>query len=335
MKILQKIGIDNFTLALVGAALLATFLPVHDVWAEQFAYATSAAVAALFFLHGVNLSREAMVAGLAHWRLHLVVLFSTFGLFPLLGLLAQLLPSTLLSPSLAAGILFLCCLPSTVQSSIAFTSIAHGNVAAAVCSASLSNLLGVFITPLMVSLLIKANGAVSLDSVGSIVLQILLPFAVGQACHGKLSGWTRRHKRVLGRVDRGSILMVVYGAFSAAVVDGLWRQMPLQSLAVMVLLDILLLGLVLWATAQFGALAFFNLPDRIAVIFCGSKKSLASGMPMANILFPPQMVGAVVLPLMLFHQIQLVACAVLARRFAVSTAAQVESGLKTAPLPPG
>jgi sodium/bile acid cotransporter 7 len=316
MALLSKIRPDKFTMALIGTVALASLLPVHGKAAEIFGSATNIAVAALFFLHGVNLSREAMTAGLGHWRLHLLVLASTFLLFPALGLLVQGLPSTVLSKPLATGILYLCCLPSTVQSSIAFTSIARGNVPAAICSASLSNLLGVFITPFMVSMLMNANGTVTLDSIESIVLQILVPFFAGQLLHTRLGAWAKRNKPVLGLVDRGSILMVVYGAFSEAVNRGLWTQLPIESLAVMVALNFVLLGAVLWATDRLGRAVDFSIEDRITLVFCGSKKSLASGVPMANILFPAAMVGPVVLPLMLFHQIQLMACAYLARRYA-------------------
>ncbi len=316
MTLLSKIRPDNFTLALVGTVILASLLPVQGGAAELFGSATQIAVAALFFLHGVNLSPEAMTAGLGHWRLHLAVLAATFVLFPLLGLGVQMLPTSILSAPLATGILYLCCLPSTVQSSIAFTSIARGNVPAAICSASLSNLLGVFVTPFMVSLLIHANGTVTLGSIEAIIVQILVPFSAGQLLHSRLGAWAKRNKPILAIVDRGSILMVVYGAFSEAVSRGLWNQLPLESLAVMAVLNFVLLGIVLGLTDRFGRAVGFNAEDRITLIFCGSKKSLASGVPMANILFPAAMVGPVVLPLMLFHQIQLMACAYLARRFA-------------------
>jgi sodium/bile acid cotransporter 7 len=323
MALLSKIRPDKFTIALIGTVLLASLLPVQGKSAEIFGSATQIAVAALFFLHGVNLSREAMTAGLGHWRLHLLVLASTFVIFPLLGLGVQMLPTSVLSAPLATGILYLCCLPSTVQSSIAFTSIARGNVPAAICSASLSNLLGVFITPFMVSLLIHANGTVTLGSIEAIVLQILVPFCAGQLLHTRLGAWAQRNKPVLGIVDRGSILMV-YGAFSEAVTRGLWTQLPLESLGVMVGLNFVLLAIVLWVTDRMGHAAHFNEEDRITLIFCGSKKSLASGVPMANILFPAAMVGPVVLPLMLFHQIQLMACAYLARRFASRPEAEAQ-----------
>jgi sodium/bile acid cotransporter 7 len=328
MTWLARVRPDNFTLALISVVCLATVLPCQGWFAGAFGVATNLAIAILFFLHGARLSRQAALAGLTHWRLHLTVLAFTFVLFPILGLLAGLLPSAVLSPQLALGVLFLCCLPSTVQSSIAFTSIARGNVAAAICAASASNLLGVFLTPLLVGLLMQAQGggSVSLDSVKAIVVQLLLPFVAGQALHPLLGAWTQRNRKILAVTDRSSILMVVYGAFSEAVLHGLWHQLSPLALSGMVAVNVVILATVLALTAWTSRRLGFDRADSIAIVFCGSKKSLASGVPIANILFSSSVVGPIVLPLMLFHQIQLMACAVLARRYA----AQVEPALATA-----
>ncbi|HXP95175.1 MAG TPA: bile acid:sodium symporter family protein [Telmatospirillum sp.] len=320
MSALARLRPDNFTLALVGVVLLATLLPCSGQFAADWGIATQVAIALLFFLHGARLSRQAVFAGLIHWRLHLTVLAFTFLMFPLLGLLATALPSSLLSPSLGLGVLFLCCLPSTVQSSIAFTSIAGGNVPAAICSASASSLIGVFLTPLLVGLLMSANGGgVSLDSIESIVMQLLVPFIAGQIVYPWIGAWALRHKKMLGLVDRGSILMVVYGAFSEAITHGLWHQLTPASTASMILVNILLLGIALVTTTWTARRLGFNRQDEITIVFCGSKKSLAAGVPIANILFAGHAVGMIVLPLMLFHQIQLMACAVIAKRYAQRT----------------
>lgn len=317
MGALARLRPDNFTLTLVGTVLFATVLPCSGQLAADWTVATEVAVALLFFLHGARLSREAVFAGLTHWRLHLMVFSSTFIYFPILGLLTSALPSSMLSPALGAGILFLCCLPSTVQSSIAFTSIAGGNIPAAICSASVSSLLGVFLTPLLVGLLMSAHGGdISLDSFESIIMQLLVPFITGQLLRPFIGAWALRHKKLLGLVDRGSILMVVYGAFSEAVINGLWHQLTPESTAGMVLVNIVLLAVALTTTTWMSRRLGFNREDEITIVFCGSKKSLVAGVPMANILFAGHSVGMIVLPLMLFHQIQLMTCAVLARRYA-------------------
>ncbi|MGN6448411.1 MAG: bile acid:sodium symporter family protein [Brucella intermedia] len=309
---------DKFTSMLIVTILFASVLPVHGEFAEWFALATKFAVGLLFFLHGARLSREAVVAGITHWRLHLAVLSSTFILFPILGLAAGWSVPGLSQSAFYTGILFLCVLPSTVQSSIAFTSIAGGNVSAAIVSASASNIFGMFLTPLLVGLLfaVKGGGGISVDALESILLQRLAPFVLGQILQPWIGSFMRRHGKALGFVDRGSILMVVYLAFSEAVVEGLWRTVSWDDLGMMVGVNIVLLVAVLLATWYGSKWLGFNRPDRITIMFCGSKKSLASGAPMASAIFAGANVGSIVLPLMLFHQIQLMACAVIARKLA-------------------
>ncbi|WP_144157871.1 bile acid:sodium symporter family protein [Paraburkholderia sp. BCC1885] len=309
---------DNFTLSLVGTVIFASLLPVHGQAAVGFNWLTNFAVGLLFFLHGAKLSREAIVAGATHWRLHLVVLLSTFVLFPVLGLALKPLLSPLVTPALYAGVLFLCTLPSTVQSSIAFTSIAKGNVPAAVCSASASSLLGIFITPALVSLIVTnqaAGGSSAWHTVWNIVLQLMVPFVAGQLLRPVIGQWIERNRGVLKFVDQGSILLVVYGAFSEAVTEGLWHHTSLGALGGLVLINVVLLALMLSITIFTSKRLGFSRADQITIIFCGSKKSLAAGVPMAKVIFASHTVGAAVLPLMLFHQVQLMVCAALAQRW--------------------
>ena len=318
MKLLRTL-FDGFTLALLGTVALATLLPCEGRAAVAFDRLTVAGVALLFFLHGARLPREAILTGLTNWKLHLLVLASTFVLFPLLGLALKPLATAVATPALYPGLLYLCCLPSTVQSSIAFTAIARGNVPAAVCAASLSNLAGVFVTPLLVALLLAArgDGASPWRAIGDIVLQLLVPFLAGHLLRPWIGATIERWRRVLSYTDRGTVLLVVYVAFSASVVEGLWHQVPplalLGVLAVVVLLLAIVLATTTWLSRRLG----FARADEIAVVFCGSKKSLASGVPMAKILFAGNpALGMLVLPVMLFHQVQLMACAMLAQRYA-------------------
>jgi sodium/bile acid cotransporter 7 len=311
---------DRFTIMLVCTVILASILPIHGVWAGYFGIATNIAIGALFFLHGARLSRDVVIAGVLHWRLHLTILLTTFALFPLLGLAAGFIPESILPAPLYMGILFLTVLPSTVQSSIAFTSMAGGNVPAAICSASGSNLFGIVLTPLLAGLMMSANGStgISLDAVQTIVLQLLAPFVAGQILQPWIGDWIRARKKLLMPVDRGSILMVVYGAFSEAVIEGLWHTFSLTDIAAVIVVDIVLLALVLIITMYGSRALGFSKEDEITITFCGSKKSLASGVPIANAIFAGQSVsiGAIVLPIMLFHQIQLMTCAVIAQKYA-------------------
>jgi sodium/bile acid cotransporter 7 len=314
--LLSRLNIDPYIGAIVGMVGLATLLPVHGAGAVAAGYATNAAIAVLFFLHGAKLEPRAALAGARHWRLHTVVLLSTFVLFPLLGLTARAVAPSLLPPTLWAGLLLLCVLPSTVQSSIAFTSIARGNVPAALCAATASNLLGMALTPLLAGLLLHTHGGFSASAVGDIALQLLLPFLAGQLSRPWIGAWAARNRRLLGLVDRGSILLVVYVAFSDGVTQGIWHQLDATSLGTLLLVDAGLLAAVLALTTLASRVLGFARKDEIVAVFCGSKKSLASGLPMATVLLAGQSAGLIVLPLMLFHQIQLMACAAMARRYA-------------------
>lgn len=309
---------DRMTLMLLAVVATASIFPAQGDVAAVLKVVTMVMIGVLFFLHGAKLSRAAIIAGATHWRLHLLVLLCTFALFPVLALLFKPAILLLLTPELYLGILFLCLLPSTVQSSIAFTAAARGNVPAAVCSASVSSLLGIFLTPLLVSVAMPASSGVgaSLDSVLMIVYQLLLPFVAGQIARRWIGGWVDRHKSLVRGVDQGSILLVVFSAFSAAVVEGLWSRVPAAMLANLVVVCIVLLAVVMlvvtWLARRFG----FSKPDEITIVFCGSKKSLATGIPLAHVLIPAASISMVVLPLMLFHQIQLIVCAVIAGRYA-------------------
>lgn len=308
---------DPFLVALLGTVLLASLLPARGAAVPLFDTLADAAILLLFFLHGAKLSREAIVAGAGKWRLHLAVLATSFLVYPALGVLVAAVARPL-APDMATGLLFLSLLPSTVQSSIAFTSIAGGDVAAAVASASLSNLLGILVTPLLAGVVMQAGGqgGGTLDAILKVGGQLLLPFLAGHFARPLVGGWVDRHKALVFRVDRGSILLLVYTAFSAAVVGGVWHRVDLRDLAVALGLGIAMLAAVLVVTRIFARAAGWSLADEAVLRFCGSKKSLVSGVPLASAIFAADRVGVILLPLMLFHQVQLMICSVLARRYA-------------------
>lgn len=310
-------NIDLYTLTLLGTVLLATLLPVAGRAYEAASALSKLAVALLFFLHGVKLSPQNLWAGLTHWRLHLTIIGATFVIFPLLGLILRPALLPLVGDNLYLGIMFICVLPSTVQSSIAFTSMAGGNVAAAVCAASASSLLGVLLTPMLVGLLLgEASGGFSGRAVIDLCLQLLLPFALGQALRPKLAAWITRRKSLIGYVDRLSILFIVYVSFSHGTTSGLWRTLNPSLFLALGLACAVLLGAALLISSRLGRVLGFNQADQVTILFCGSKKSLVTGVPMANIIFPAALASSIILPLMLFHQMQLMACAWIARRLA-------------------
>ncbi|MCJ8160213.1 bile acid:sodium symporter family protein [Acinetobacter zhairhuonensis] len=318
MNMLKLLALDRFTLLLVAMVVLASFLPVSGSAAHFFNVITTIAIAILFFLHGAKLSREAIVQGIMHWKFHVLVFAFTFAVFPILGLLAKPVLLPMLGQELYWGFLFMCFLPSTVQSSIAFTSVAKGNVASAVCSASFSNIIGMFITPVLVSVFILGKSEHGFDPTSSIIqitLLLLLPFVLGQLFRPLVYPHMMKVPRLVKSFDQGSILMVVYGAFSSAVVAGLWNEVSWQTLLLLVLACSVFLTVIMLLAYYLPKLFGFNRKDQIAIFFCSSKKTLASGVPMAQILFIGQPLGMIVLPIMIFHQIQLMVCGIIANRW--------------------
>ncbi|MDB5438214.1 MAG: bile acid:sodium symporter [Caulobacteraceae bacterium] len=310
----MKFRPDPYVLTLIGAVIVASFAPVRGQSADILDWVTKAAIFALFFLHGARLSWESVRAGATHWRLQGATLIATFVLFPLIGLLTVSLIR--LPDPIKIGIVYLCCLPSTIQSSLAMVAVARGNMAAAVCAASLSNILGVIITPLLVGFLLHAQAPITPSAALKVAAQLLLPFVLGQLLRPWLKAWIDRSKKLLFFTDRGSVVLVVYGAFSAAVVEGVWKLVSPLALLGLAVFALALLIVALTATVFGARLLRFSTEDEITLAFCGSKKSLATGAPMAAAIFPAATVGPVLLPLMIYHQLQLILCAVLAGRYA-------------------
>ncbi|WP_231879850.1 bile acid:sodium symporter family protein [Crenobacter luteus] len=319
MQWLKKLGLDGFMLALIGAVALSA------VWPElgrsggllRIEVFTGYGVAVVFLLYGLTLSPQKLREGLFNWRLHATVQLSTFLLFPLLGLALVSALGGVLVPALALGFFFLAALPSTVSSSVAMTSIAKGNVPGAIFNASLSSLIGVFLTPLWVNAYLKASG-VAFDLwpvILKVVMLVLLPIALGQLLRPLLLKWLTRHAALTRLLDRATILAIVLNSFSDSVAEGVWAEHGASTIALIAGLSVGLFALVYvlmqWACRRLG----FDRGDTIACTFCGSKKSLAAGVPMAKVMFGANpALGLIIAPIMLYHFLQLVMVSYLARR---------------------
>ena len=308
--------LDPLLVGIVVAAALAFVLPASGAFADGFAIAVKLAIALLFFLYGARLSTQEALKGLTNWRLHGVILAFTFVVYPLIGLLAQ--PTTaFLSDELYQGLLFMTLVPSTVQSSVALTGVARGNVSGAVVAASVSSLVGVVATPLLVMWLMGAGEGVSVDAsvFGDIALQLLLPFILGQLAHNFVPRVGELAKsKATKLVDRGSIWMVVYSAFSRGVVSGVWSNVSVWEILFLVAFACALVLAVLWLTRVVPEALHFPREDRVAIQMCGTQKSLATGLPMATVIFGGASLGVLIIPLMIYHMSQLVICSAYASR---------------------
>ena len=326
MKYLKRVGIDGYMILLLLMVLVGIALPARGLAADILGQLTFWAVSLLFFLYGAKLDPRAVRAGLLNIRLQTLTFLATYALFPILGVALAWAFGSALGPELTLGLLFLAVLPSTVQSSIAFTSIAGGNIPAAICAASLSNIIGVVLTPFLVAKLLHMDGGgVSLGAIQKIGVQILLPFVVGQLLRPLIGGFVARHRLLTMIVDRGSILLIVYSAFSAGTRAGIVVHSPASAMVVSLLVVLLFMALAMGVMTAAGRAFRLPDPDQSVLFFCGSTKSLASGLPIASAIFPAATVGATVLPVMMYHMIQLLICSFLAqkkaRQNALSTAA--------------
>lgn len=314
---LLKAWVDLFLVALIVVMVFALTIPVSATLLRGFTVASDVAIVVLFLVYGMRLPTADVISGLKNIKLQGSIFLATYVMFPILGLLAFTATTPLLGHDLAQGVLFLSLLPSTVQSSVAFTSIARGNVPGAICGATFSNTLGIFITPLLVWLFMDvASTTSSGGGFQKILLMLLAPFLVGQLLERWAGAWLRRHAWVTQLTDRSTILLIVFAAVAQATTDGTWAALTIGVLIALLVISAVILSVAL-ATTWFGGRALrMSRADRIALLMCGSKKSLATGLPMSIVLFPAATAAAVALPLIVFHQLQLMVCAVLARRLA-------------------
>lgn len=318
--------VDPLVAGILVAALLAFLLPASGAFADGFGIAVKLAIALLFFLYGARLSTREALQGLTHWRLHLAILACTFVVYPLIGLSLRPLASVI-SWDLYLGILFLTLVPSTVQSSVALTGLARGNVGGAIVAASLSSLVGVVVTPLLVMVLMGSSESMRIDASVflNIAAQLLLPFALGQLAGNVAPAVKKVAKSPATKVvDRGSIWMVVYAAFSQGVVAGIWDQLPLWELGFLVVFSAVLVLAMLWVTRVVPGRLGFDRADTVAIQQCGVQKSLATGLPMASVMFGGATLGALIIPLMIYHTVQLMVCSWYVSRYAGSENASIQ-----------
>lgn len=311
-----RLPVDHYLIAIITTVVLAFVLPSPTAVLPVLSVAAQASIVLLFFLYGVRLAPGAVWRGLLHWRLQLLVLAATFGLFPLLGLALQVLVPAVLSSELYVGVLFLCLVPSTVQSSVAFTGLAGGNVAAAVSATSASSLIGMVLTPALAAALLHTGADVSISGLEQVVLQLQLPFLVGQAIRPWVVPFLDRHRQLIGLVDRIAVLLIVYMAVSAAAGRGVWGTLRPVDLVAVILADMALLASALAILVVVSRRLRLPPADEIAVLFCGGNKGLVTGVSMLGALLPADIAGIAVLPLIMFHQMQLVTSASLASRYA-------------------
>ena len=304
---------DFLLTGIITALILGLVVPVperHISWLSELA---DIGVGMVFLVYGMRLRTSEVIEGMRNIKLQVSVLVATYVIFPLVGLAMYYTLGGIIGASFATGLLYLSLLPSTVQSSVTFVSIARGDIGAAVCSATVSNILGMFLSPLLVLLFMNLEDAHT-GGIESVLLKLLLPFIIGQLLQPRLGDWMRAHRNITKYTDNCAIILVVFVAVLKATADNAWSSVTLGGFIVLFIVLSAMLAIMLAVTWYGGKPLHFKRPQRIVLLMCGSKKSLATGLPMAKALFDRAIVGAVVVPVIIFHQIQLMVCAMIARR---------------------
>lgn len=310
--------IDLMVRLLILAIVLATLLPATGAAREAAQWVSNGAIFVLFLLNGMRLPRAEVQRGIAHWRFLVPLLGWCFVAMPLAGLALMHAGEPFLPPLIALGLLYLGTLPSTVQSATAYTSLAGGNVALSVVAAALINLLGVFVSIPLFSLLGGgAEAQLGAQGLAKIFLILILPFSIGQLLQTRATGWIAENRGIVTWMDRLAIAIAVYVAFSGAVEQGIWTRVSGVDWAVLLALIAAFLGIGFALPWALGKALRFDRAERIAFMFAGAHKSLAMGAPLAAVLFPPAVAGLVLVPLLIYHLLQLVVSAPLASRFAL------------------
>jgi solute carrier family 10 (sodium/bile acid cotransporter), member 7 len=313
--------LDGFLVAMAAAVVAAIAAPSIGANTSPVPWSVISliGVSLIFLLNGANLSRQALRTGAANWRLHLFIQSSTFIFFPLIGLALYWGTAPWLPQEVRLGFFYLGALSSTVSSAIATISIARGDIAAAIFNATLSGLIGMVLTPLLVSLVqAQALGTLSPgEAILDIATKLLLPFSIGHLLRPWIGGLVARYKPWTTKLDRGVIVLIIYTAFCNSTQGGIWSRFSALILLGVAVLILLWLALALSATVFASRWIGFSKPEEITAVICGSQKSLVNGAPIANVLFGSgPSLGAILLPLMLYHPLQLIACSILARRYA-------------------
>ncbi|MBF9242826.1 bile acid:sodium symporter [Pseudomonas syringae pv. tomato] len=317
----KRVATDWFLWGMVLATVLAYFLPHFGATGGSMhaEYVINIGVFVVFFLHGVNLSSEQIKKGLSNWRLHVMIQVFTFVLFPLIWLACNKLLGSHVPALLMLGFFYLCALPSTISSSVALTASAGGNVPAAILNASMSSVIGIFITPWLVSLLVGTGaGGIDLgDTLLNLCAMLLLPLVLGQLLRPLLGKFFARHKKYTNLIDKMVILLLVYAAFCNSMISGMWQSQGNSVILTAFIGTALLLALILLLTTSTARALKFDHADKVAAVFCATKKSLAAGAPMAALIFGsnPGM-GLILLPIMIYHPMQLIVCSIIAESYA-------------------
>jgi len=220
------------------------------------------------------------------------------------------------------SIFFLASLPSTVSSSVVMVSIAKGNVTSAIFNASISGIIGIVMTPLLMSLFIQPDqGNVNnSEIIQQLLLKVLLPIVLGLLLNPLFKNLVTKYSKVIAEFDKMIILLIVYESFSEAFTQNVFASVPPAVFIIIAASVIILFFSVYELLKLISEKLHFKREDLIATTFCGSKKSLVHGSLFVMVLgIPEDQKVLFLLPVMIYHSFQLFYVSWLANRIRKSS----------------
>lgn len=278
---------------------------------------TDIGIGLIFFFYGLKLSPAEFKQGLMNYKVHIIIHLTTFIVFPLLCLLCLPLFQGGLESELWIALFFLGTLPSTVSSSVVMVALAKGNLPAAIFNASLSGLIGIFATPIWLAFILEETTNFDfLEVLQKLCLQIIVPLVLGLFFQRFIGKWAKRHGKQLSLFDKTTIILIIYTSFSNSFSSNIFETVEWQDLLKMALIVLTLFFVVFFSLAGVGNLVKLNTEDKIAAQFCGTKKSLVHGSVMVRVIFGSTAnSGLILLPIMLYHSVQLILVAWFAEKY--------------------
>ena len=319
MSLFKHLKSHWFSLAMLGLFFIAWVAPSLPAWINSGGYAKIAAIMIIFFFSGLSLKTEEIAHGFTNWRLHLAIQGFCYLFLPLFTWILLSLFGGGLHEGLIIGFSLLAVLPITISSCVVFTQLAEGNFAAALFNAVLGNVMGIVVSPALFLLMLGTTDiSIELDTMRIITrlgMLVVAPLIVGQVVHVFVKEHTKKLKKIGSVVNRWCILLIVYFAFGQ-IFTGDAIQASFTGMILPLLLIVPYHLVILWFTWAGGRLFRFSPPDRIAMLFCASQKTLAMGLPLiaAVMAARPNLEGLATLPVIIYHPIQLLVAGFLVER---------------------
>lgn len=328
-KVWKLYAVNSFLLNVLFVIFLAYLAPAVGLALAPAITASRVAVAIIFLLSGLSLKTSELVNALKNVKFNTfvqcfnmgVVTISAFGVAKFLSWLNAL------NDDLADGIIICGALPMTVNMVIVLTKSANGDEAAAIFNSAFGSLLGVFVTPAWVVVLVGRSGSNNFAGViRNLTERVLVPLFFGQICQyvlPSLVAWAKRHKPALKRLQESCLVFIVYCVFCRRFRDSPRKNTDQENttaldIIVVIIVQTTLLSIMMVLAWLSLALAFpTHRKLRVMGLFGCTHKTVAAGVPLIDAIYSNDPARSLyILPLLVWHPAQLVLGSAISSRLA-------------------